>query len=207
MKDRLFYFFTYDGFRKVGKALYYDTNTISPDAVGQQQRRYRHFAIAVPDIANAQVSPPPITRRPPPIPMHLSLHASARPASSSSSTQSTAAPSRFAKEDLFFPRLDYHINSKNDAFVDFNFANFNSTYGYNSSPTFTNSSPSTNATTYYHERFLVGGIDHRRSAAACVNQVHGQWGRDLETAGANAAGPSVARRRRSPSACPTLCPA
>ena len=29
IKDRLFYFFTYDGFRKVGKALYTDTNTIS----------------------------------------------------------------------------------------------------------------------------------------------------------------------------------
>ena len=27
--DRLFYFFTYDGFRRVGRALYYNTNTIS----------------------------------------------------------------------------------------------------------------------------------------------------------------------------------
>ncbi len=26
IKDRLFYFFTYDGFRKVGKALYTDSN-------------------------------------------------------------------------------------------------------------------------------------------------------------------------------------
>ena len=29
MKDRLFYFFTYDGFRKVGSALYYNTNTLT----------------------------------------------------------------------------------------------------------------------------------------------------------------------------------
>src|ERR1700761_6495268 len=29
LKDRLFYFFTYDGFRKVARALYTDTNTIS----------------------------------------------------------------------------------------------------------------------------------------------------------------------------------
>ena len=28
-KDKLFYFFTYDGFRKVGKALYTDTNYLS----------------------------------------------------------------------------------------------------------------------------------------------------------------------------------
>jgi hypothetical protein len=28
-------------------------------------------------------------------------------------------PSRFSKQNLFFPRLDYHINSRNDAFVDY----------------------------------------------------------------------------------------
>ena len=36
IKDRLFYFFTYDGFRKVGKALYTDSNTssLTPSARG-----------------------------------------------------------------------------------------------------------------------------------------------------------------------------
>jgi hypothetical protein len=102
-----------------------------------------------------------------------------------------APPSRFAKQDLFFPRLDYHINSKNDAFIDFNFANFTSTNGYSGAPTFTNSSPSTNGPTAYHERFLVGGLTTVISDRS-VNQVHAQWGRDLETAGANSSGPSVA---------------
>ena len=100
-------------------------------------------------------------------------------------------PSRFAKQNLFFPRLDWHINSRNDAFVDFNFADFDQTYGYNAAPTFTNSSPSTNGPTSYHERFLVGGLTSQIGKAS-VNQVHWQYGRDLETAGANAAGPSVA---------------
>src|SRR6185437_10583728 len=100
-------------------------------------------------------------------------------------------PSRFAKQNLFFPRLDWHVNGRNDAFVDYNIVNFDSTYGYNGAPTFTNSSPSTNGPTSYHERFLVGGLTSQIGKAS-VNQVHFQYGRDLETAGANAAGPSVA---------------
>ena len=103
--------------------------------------------------------------------------------------QSTAAPTRFSKEGLYFPRLDYHLNAKNDIFVDFNFANFQSTYGYSGGSTFTNSSPSTNGPTFYHERFLVGGWTMQIGSAS-VNEFHGQWGRDLETAGANASGPS-----------------
>jgi len=34
IKDRLFYFFTYDGFRRVGKALYYNTNNITITPTG-----------------------------------------------------------------------------------------------------------------------------------------------------------------------------
>jgi hypothetical protein len=100
-------------------------------------------------------------------------------------------PSRYAKQNLFFPRLDWHINGRNDAFVDYNFVNFDSTYGYSGAPTFTNSSPSTNGPTSYHERFLVAGLTSQIGKAS-VNQIHFQYGRDLETAGANAAGPSVA---------------
>ena len=94
------------------------------------------------------------------------------------------APSRYAKQDLFFPRLDYHINSKNDAFIDFNWADFSSTNGYNASAAISNSSPTANAPVYYHERFLVGGIT-TTITNTMVNEAHGQWGRDLETAGAN----------------------
>ena len=44
--------------------------------------------------------------------------------------QSTAAPTRFAKEDLFFPRLDWHISSRNYMFVEKNFADYLFCYGY-----------------------------------------------------------------------------
>ncbi|MGH9563260.1 MAG: TonB-dependent receptor domain-containing protein, partial [Terracidiphilus sp.] len=174
-KDKLFYFFTYDGFRKVGKALYTDSNYLS----------------TLPSATN----PPPTGTSPSNTITPTQCPNTITPTQCLAGIQflideSTAAPSRFQKEDLFFPRVDYHINAKNDAFLDFNFANYQSAYGYSGGVTFNNSSPSTNGPTYYHERFLVGGWTTQIGTAS-VNEVHGQWGRDLETAGAYASGPSV----------------
>jgi hypothetical protein len=184
VKDRLFYWFTYDGFRKVGKALYTDSNTLSltPSGVAFGGTSTLITPTQCPNNATTAVPIPTI---------YYLTAAQCNAAIQFLITQSTAAPTRFAKEDLFFPRLDAHIGSRNDAFIDFNFANFQSTYGYSSAATFSNSSPSTNAPTVYHERFLVGGLVTQIGKAS-VNDFHGQWGRDLETAGANAAGPSVA---------------
>lgn len=175
IKDHLFYFVTYDGFRKVGKALYTNTNYISTQP-------------------SATVAPPAGTSAsntitPTQCPSTITS-AQCLAGINFLNSVTNGAPSRFAKEDLFFPRIDWHINSRNDAFVDFNFANFQSAYGYNASATFTNSSPSTNGPTYYHERFLVGGLTTQIGQSS-VNQIHAQWGRDLETAGAYASGPSV----------------
>jgi hypothetical protein len=175
IKDKLFYFFTYDGFRKVGRVLYSDTNniTLTPTASNS---------------GGTVISP---TQCPATITSALCTAGITFLQNVANIAPGDAPPSRFAKQDLFFPRLDYHVNSKNDAFIDFNFANFTSTNGYSGAPTFTNSSPSTNGPTTYHERFLVGGLTTVISDRS-VNQIHAQWGRDLETAGANSSGPSVA---------------
>lgn len=45
-----------------------------------------------------------------------------------------ARPTRSARQNIFFPRLDWHINQKNDAFVKYSFANFDSTFGYSVNP-------------------------------------------------------------------------
>ncbi|MDP9038099.1 MAG: carboxypeptidase regulatory-like domain-containing protein [Acidobacteriota bacterium] len=169
IKDRLFYFFTYDGFRRVGKALYYNNNTITLTPTPGNN-------------AGTIISP---TQCPTTI-----TSAQCTSALNFILANGFGAPSRFSKQNLFFPRLDWHINSHNDAFVDFNFANYDSTYGYNGSSVFSGSSPTTNGPTSYHERFLVGGLTTQVSNRS-VNQVHWQYGRDLETAGANAAAPSV----------------
>jgi hypothetical protein len=175
IKDKLFYFFTYDGFRKVGKALYTDTNYISttPSATTPPPSGTSSSNTITPTQCPTTITATQCTNG-----IQFLIN------------QSTAAPTRSQREDLFFPRLDYHINSKNDAFINFNWVNFESPYGYSSAPTFTNSSPSTNGPTFYHERFLVGGWTTQIGNSS-VNEVHGQWGRDLETAGAYASGPSV----------------
>ncbi len=175
IKDRLFYFFTYDGFRRVGRVLYSDSNIISTTPSG-------------PTTSTTTVTP---TQCPTTITAAQCISGINFLLNVANVAPGDAPPGRFAKQNLFFPRLDYHISQHNDAFVDFNFADFDSSYGYSPASTFTNSSPSTNAPTSYHERFLVGGLTTQIGRAS-VNQIHAQWGRDLETAGANASGPSVA---------------
>jgi hypothetical protein len=181
IKDRLFFFFTYDGFRKVGRALYSDTNyiSLSPSA-----------SVAPPPgtAATSLVTP---TQCPPTITATQCTNGILFLQTVANIAPGQSPPTRFARQNLFFPRLDYHINQRNDVFVDYNFADFDSTNGYSPAPTFTNSSPTTNGPTSYHERFLVAGLTTQLGKAS-VNQVHFQYGRDLETAGANASGPSVA---------------
>jgi hypothetical protein len=181
MKDRLFLFFTYDGFRKVGRVLYSDSNAISTTGTGSYTTNNtatpNQCPVAGVTTGYAQTFGITATQCTSAITFLQGL--------------SNAAPGRFQKQNLFFPRVDYHINQRNDAFVDYNFVDFDSTYGYSPANTFTNSSPSTNAPTSYHERFLVAGLTTQLGKAS-VNQIHFQYGRDLETAGANAAGPSIA---------------
>jgi Carboxypeptidase regulatory-like domain/TonB dependent receptor len=172
IKDKLFYFFTYDGFRRVGRVLYYTTDTVSLTPSG-------------PTTSTSTITP---TQCPATI-------SAAQCTSAIQFVQDLAGvginpPSRFAKENIFFPRLDYDLNEKNHFFVNFNFADFDSTNGYSPNPTYSNSSVSTNGPTSYHERFLIANWTATLTNNS-VNEVRFQWGRDLETAGANAPGPSV----------------
>ncbi len=180
IKDKLFLFFTYDGFRKVGKVLYTDSNTFSATPTGTYTTNNTASPAQCPVVGTTGYT--------------QTFGITATQCSNAVTflqNVSQAAPGRFQKQNLFFPRLDYHVNSKNDAFVDYNFVDFDSTYGYSPANTFSNSSPSTNAPTSYHERFLVAGLTTQLGKAS-VNQIHFQFGRDLETAGANAPGPSIA---------------
>jgi hypothetical protein len=167
-KGKLFYFLTSDNFRRVGRALYYETDNVSLTPAGT----YTSSTDVTPTQCPATITGAQCTSA---IKFLLGQQ---------------AAPSRFAKETLLFPRVDYQLNSKNLIYADFNYADFDTTYGYNPSPTFSNSSPSTNAPTSYHERFFVTHWTSTITNTA-VNDLMFQWGRDLETAGANAPGPSV----------------
>jgi len=185
IKDRLFGFFTYDGFRKVGRVLYSDTNTISTTGTGAYNATTTVTPNQCPVVGTAGYAGTTGITAAQCLAGIQFLQTVANIA------PGQAPPSRFSKQNLFFPRIDYHLSSRNDVFVDYNFVDFDSSNGYSSAPTFTNSSPTTNGSTSYHERFLVAGLTTQIGKSS-VNQVHFQYGRDLETASANAAGPSVA---------------
>jgi len=136
LKDKLFYFFTYDGFRKVGRVLYSNSNAISTTGTGS----YTTNNTATPNQC-------PVVGRTGYTQTFGITATQCTNAISFLQGLASAAPGRFQKQNLFFPRLDYHINSRNDAFVDYNFVDFDSSYGYSPANTFTNSSPSTNAPT------------------------------------------------------------
>ena len=167
-KDKLFFFLTSDNFRRAGRALYYETNTVSQMPTGTPTST----TIVSPTQCPTTITGEQCTDA---IQFLLDLQ---------------AAPGRFAKETLVFPRIDYQLNSKNLIYANFNFANFDQSFGYAPNPTYSNTSPSTNAPTSYHERFLIAHWTSTLTSTA-VNDFRFQWGRDLETAGANAPGPSV----------------
>src|SRR5215831_10481951 len=168
IKDKLFYFLTSDNFRRTGRALYYETNTVTQTPTGT----YTSTNVVSPTQCPATITAAQCTSG---IDFLLNLQ---------------GAPTRFAKETLVFPRIDYQLNPKNLLYANFNWADFDQTYGYAPNPTYSNTSPSTNAPTSYHERFVIAHWTSTITNTA-VNDLRFQWGRDLETAGANAPGPSI----------------
>src|ERR1700722_4134560 len=100
-KDRLFYFFTYDGFRKVAPIAYSSTAAISQTPITTSSTSTITPAQCPTRITSTQCSAA--------IGYLLSLN---------------GTYSRIGKQDIFFPRIDYQINSANHAFADFNWGDY-----------------------------------------------------------------------------------
>jgi Carboxypeptidase regulatory-like domain/TonB dependent receptor len=184
-KDKLFYFLTSDNFRRVGKALYYETYNISQTPTGV------YNGTASGSGTGTNITPNQCPTQTNALYTGSVYISSAQCTAAINFLQSLqSAPTRFAKETLLFPRIDWQLNPKNLIYANFNYADFDSTNGYNSSPTNSNTSASTNGPTSYHERFLIAHWTSTLSSTA-VNDLRFQFGRDLETAGANAPGPSI----------------
>jgi hypothetical protein len=198
VKDKLFYFFTYDGFRRVGSVLYYTTANVSTTPSGIPNPE------VVQGASQTLITPtqcPNITTTANGVTttvytttatqcLNSILFLKQLGGTAADGVTPVAPPRRFSKENIFFPRLDYQMNERNHFFVNFNFADYDSTNGYAPNPTYSNTSSSTNGPTSYHERFVIANwtsaIGNNK-----VNEVRFQWGKDLETAGTNASGPSV----------------
>ena len=160
IKDKLFYFFTYDGFRKVNPILY--TSTLAASTLASYATTNCPAGVSAQQCQTA-------------VNYLLGLRGSY---------------ARNIKQDIFFPRLDWQVNQNNHLSANFNWMNFHEPNGYNTSPTASNSSVTTNGTADFHTRIAIVNWDSVLSSRT-VNLVRFQWSRDLETNGTNAPGPNV----------------
>ncbi|HEY0306739.1 MAG TPA: carboxypeptidase regulatory-like domain-containing protein [Acidobacteriaceae bacterium] len=163
IKDKLFYFFTYDGFRKV-TPIQYVSSTSGSTLLG--------FAAAT------ATCPAPLT------------FDECGSAAKFLVSETTGTFPRNIKQDIFFPKLDYQLNGKNHLSVSFLWQNFHEPNGYSSGPVVTNGGIQQNANSDFHERFLVAAWDSVLSSST-ANSLRFQWSRDLETNYTTAPGPSV----------------
>jgi hypothetical protein len=179
IKDKLFYHFTYDGYRKVTPITYLSTYNSATQSVNDltglcDQRTSGYLT------RGAAVYPSTING--------VTPTQCAAAVTFLNTTQLGTYP-RNVKQDIFFPRLDYQLNQKTHLSASFLWENFKQPNGYNTSTTVNNGGVSQNGTAAFHERFLVINAETALTARS-ANVVHLQWARDLETASTNTGGPA-----------------
>src|SRR5467141_1790691 len=164
IKDKLFFFGTYDGFRKVNPILY--TSTQSPAA----------FTAA--GNPGAFVCPAAVTAT------------QCNNAKAFIATGLLGAFPRNLKQDVFLGKLDYQLNQTNHLSAVFNWQNWAEPDGYNTAPTVNNGGVTQNGNGGTHERFFIANWNTTISSNK-VNEFRFQWGRDFEFDSTNGPGPSV----------------
>ncbi len=172
-RDKLFYFFTYDGFRKVNPIIYVSSGPYSTLAGSIQSgdTTYCQAPLTQAQCMNA-------------------LDYLVGDLAGVGGYKLQGLYPREWKQDIFFPKIDWQFSPKNRLTAEFNWNTFHLPNGYNSSSSSTNSGVTQNASADYHERFFIADWTTVINASS-VNQATFQWSRDLEAAGANASGPSV----------------
>lgn len=181
IRDKLFYHFTYDGYRKVTPITYlsaYNTATQSTsDLAALCDQRTSGF----------------LTRGTVIYPSTIPGISAAQCTAALTKLVSTQLGTfgRNVKQDIFFPRLDYQISQKTHLSANFLWQNFHQPNGYNTATTVTSGGVSENGTADFHSRFFVANAETALSSRT-ANVVHFQWARDLETDSTNSGGPNMA---------------
>jgi len=172
-RDKLFFFFTYDGFRKVNPILYVSTGPFSTisTSINSGATTYCPSPLSASECLTA-------------------LNYLQGNVAGAGGYKLQGLFPREWKQDIFFPKLDWQFSQKNRLTAEFNFDTFHLPNGYNSASTVPNGGVTQNGSADYHERFLIANWTTVLNPTS-ANQVLFQWSRDLETAGANASGPSV----------------
>jgi hypothetical protein len=179
LRDKLFFHFTYDGYRKVNPITYLSTYNSATTSVANLVHLCDGGSTYV---SNAgAIYPSTITGVTP---------ANCSQAVNFIQTKLLGSFPRNVTQDIYFPRLDYQLNSKTHLSASFLFENFKQPNGYNTSTTINNGSVTQNGGVNFHQRYVVANAETALTSHS-ANVVHFQWSRDLETANTNSGGPAM----------------
>ena len=177
IKDKLFFHFSYDGYRRANPITYLSTYNSTATNVAN--------LVHLCDGGTTPVVDGGVT-----YPTSIPNVSTAECTAAVSVIQSNlGAFPRNTKQDIYFPRLDYQLGSKTHLSGEFLWQDYEQPNGYNTSTTVTNGGQSQNGTADFHERIVIANAETALSATS-ANVVHFQWGRDLETASTNQGGPA-----------------
>ncbi len=182
--DRMFFHFTYDGFRKVNPITYLSTYNTATTNVANLANLCNGGNTPVVEVVTSG-GKTTTTTFPTTIPGVTAAQCSAAVAALQANL---GAFQRNVKQDIFFPRLDYQMG-KTHLSTEFLWQNFHQPNGYNTSTTINNGGQSQNGTADFHERILIANAETALTNSS-ANVVHFQWGRDLETDSTNFGGPA-----------------
>lgn len=178
LRDKLFFHFTYDGFRKVNPIAYLSS--------------YNSAATSIPNLVHlcdqgttnlvngAAIYPTTIPGITP---------TQCAAAVTFVQTKLLGSFARNATQNIYFPRLDYQLNEKNHLSASYLLQHFTQPNGYNASTTVNNGSVTQNGTLDFRARFLVVNAETALSSNT-TNVVHFQYSNDIETASTNTGGPA-----------------
>ncbi len=166
IKDKLFFFGTYDGFRKVNPITYASTD----------------LGGSLADITSTLDGYA--------CPESLADSSICTNAKDFITTEVVGSFPRSLKQDVFLGKLDYQFTPSNHVSAVFNWQNWAEPNGYVTRPTVFNGGLSQNGTGGTHERFFIVNWNSTVSSNK-VNEFRFQWGRDFEFDSTNSPGPSV----------------
>ena len=189
IKDKLFYFFNYDGQRRSFPIIYTGPTT-------------NNAATALNGNATASPAVPGMIANNCATTVFLGANAVATPSTIVGLTpsQCTAAVNlinsftgpapRNANQDIVLGKLDYQATTNNHFSISYNWMNFSGQNLNNANPTQGNGSSLQNGEIITHDRYLVAGWDSVISSSL-VNAFRFQWSVDYQATASNFSGPSV----------------
>ena len=178
LKDKLFFHFTYDGFRRVNPIAYLSTYNTTTTSVANLV----HLCDQGTTNLNDAGAIFPTT-----IPGITATQCSA--AVNFVQNKLLGSFARNATQNVYFPRLDYQLSSKTHLSASYLLQHFTQPNGYNANTTVNNGSVTQNGTLDFKARFFVANAETALTSHS-ANVVHFQYSNDIETASTNTGGPA-----------------